>query len=104
VAAKIRKGDTVEVLTGKNRGARGVVLRVNREEGRVVVERVNVIKRHQKPNAQYRQGGIIEREAPIDLSNVALVHRGEATRVSFRVVDGRKLRWSRQHDEAIDGG
>jgi large subunit ribosomal protein L24 len=103
MAVRLRKGDTVEVLTGKHRGARGVVLRVDAAQKRVVVERINLVKRHQRPTAQHRQGGIIEKEAPIALSNVALVHKGERTRVGFRDVDGRRLRWSRRHDEAIDG-
>ncbi|MFQ5698418.1 MAG: 50S ribosomal protein L24 [Myxococcota bacterium] len=103
MSARIRKGDTVEVLRGKDRGQRGSVLAVDRARGRLTVERVNIIKRHQKPTAAHRQGGIIEREASIDLSNVALVHKGDRTRVGFRLVDGRKVRWSKKHDEAIDG-
>ena len=103
MAAKIRKGDTVEVTTGKDRGKRGTVLRVDKERDRVTVERVNIVKKHQKPNATVRQGGIIEKEAPLHVSNVALVHKGEKTRVGFKVVDGRKVRWSKKRDEAIDG-
>ena len=103
MAARIRKGDTVQVLTGKQRGAQGRVLSVDHGQGRVVVERVNIVKRHTKPTAQYRQGGIIEKESPVQLSNVALIHKGERTRVGFRVVEGKKVRWSVKHDEAIDG-
>jgi large subunit ribosomal protein L24 len=103
MAHRIRKGDTVEVVTGKNKGARGAVLSVDRARNRVLVERVNLVKKHQKPSAQYRSGGIIEKEAPIHLSNVALVHNGERTRVAFRVVDGKKVRWSKKQNEAIDG-
>jgi large subunit ribosomal protein L24 len=103
MAAKIRKGDMVEVTVGRDRGKRGTVLRVHPERERVTVERVNIVKKHQKPNATTRQGGIIEKEASVHVSNVALVHKGEKTRVSFRVVGGRKLRWSKKHDEAIDG-
>ena len=103
MAAKIRKGDTVEVTVGRDRGKRGTVLRVYPERERVTVERVNIVKKHQKPNATTRQGGIIDKEASLHVSNVALVHKGEKTRVSFRVVAGRKLRWSKKHDEAIDG-
>lgn len=104
MASRIRKGDTVEVLTGKNKGARGAVLSIDRARSRITVERVNVVKRHMKPNrsAAARQGGIIEMEKPIHLSNVALVHKNEVTRVGFRVVDGKRVRWSQRHDEAID--
>lgn len=101
--AKIRKGDTVEVLTGKNRGARGTVLKVDARAGRVLVEGVNVVKRHMRPSAQTGRGGIAEKESPIRLSNVALIHEDERTRVGFRVVEGRRVRWSKKHDEAIDG-
>jgi large subunit ribosomal protein L24 len=103
MAAKIKKGDTVEVLVGRDRGKRGPVLRVDNARDRVLVERINLVKKHQKPTATTRQGGIIEKEASIHVSNVALVHKGEKTRVAFRTVDGKKLRWSVRHDEAIDG-
>ncbi len=101
--AKIKKGDVVEVIAGKNKGARGTVLRVDPGRGRVTVERVNLVKKHQKPTAAQRQGGIIEKEAPLQISNVAYVHKGERTRVGFRTIDGSKVRWSVKHDEAIDG-
>ncbi|MEX2204696.1 MAG: 50S ribosomal protein L24 [Myxococcota bacterium] len=103
MSAKIKKGDMVEVTVGRDRGKRGTVLRVYPERERVTIERVNIVKKHQKPNATTRQGGIIEKEASVHVSNVALVHKGEKTRVSFRVVSGKKLRWSKKHDEAIDG-
>lgn len=103
MAARIRRGDTVEVLTGKYRGTRGTVLSTDYKAQKVVVERVNMVKRHQKPTAQQRQGGIIEKESPLHMSNVMLVHRGKRTRVGFRTVDGTKRRWSRKSDEAIDG-
>jgi large subunit ribosomal protein L24 len=105
VGSRIRKGDTVEVIAGKNKGARGAVLSIDRARGRITVERVNVVKRHMKPNrsAAARQGGIIEMEKPIHISNVALIHKNEPTRVGFRIVDGKKVRWSQKHDEAIDG-
>jgi len=103
MAARIRKGDLVEVITGKYRGQRGKVASVLGEKQRVVVERRNMVKRNKKANAQNRQGGIVEREAPIDLSNVMLVHNGEPTRVGFRTLDGVKRRWSVRHREVIDG-
>jgi large subunit ribosomal protein L24 len=103
MAARIRKGDTVEVLAGKSKGSRGTVLTVHSGGKKLTVENVNVVKKHQKPVGQVRAGGIIEKPAPINASNVSLVHNGERTRVGFRVVDGKKVRWSRKHDEAIDG-
>ncbi len=103
MAAKVRVGDTVEILSGKNKGARVAVMRVDVKKSQVVVERVNLVKKHQKPSGANRQGGIIEKEAPLQLSNVALVHKGDRTRVGFKSVDGKRVRWSRKHDEAIDG-
>ena len=102
MAARIRKGDTVEVTTGKNRGSRGTVLSVDAQKKRVTVERVNIVKRHMKPSAQFRQGGIVEKERSIHLSNVMLVHNGEPTRVAFRDQGGKRVRWSVKHGEAID--
>ena len=103
MGARIRKGDLVEVVAGKFKGRRGNVVRVDADRKRVTIEQVNIVKRHQKPTAANRQGGIVEKEAPIHLSNVMLVHDGERTRVGFREVDGQKVRWSRRKDEAIDG-
>lgn len=103
MAARIRTGDMVEVTVGRDRGKRGAVLRIDSDRERVFVERLNIVKKHQKPTAATRQGGIIEKEASVHLSNVALVHKGEKTRVQFRVVSGKKVRWSVRHDEAIDG-
>lgn len=103
MAAKIRKGDTVEVICGKDAGRRGHVLSVDRSRGRVVVERVNIGWKHQRPSAQSGRGGRIEKENPVDLSNVMLVHKGEKTRVGFQMVGDKKVRWSKRHNEAIDG-
>ena len=100
---KIRQNDEVIVLAGKDRGKRGRVVR-RLDEERVYVSGINMIKRHTKPNPQInRQGGIIEREAPIAISNVALVHKGDRTRVGFRDVEGKLVRWSKKHGEQIDG-
>jgi len=98
---RIRKGDTVEVRTGKFRGARGNVISVSGDRARV--ERVNMVKKHAKPSRQNAQGGIIEKEASVHVSNLALVHNGDITRIGFRRVDGQPVRWSKKHDEAIDG-
>jgi large subunit ribosomal protein L24 len=104
-SAHVRKGDTVMVVAGKERGKRGKVLRVIPEKSRVIVEKVNMIKRHQRPTQKLRQGGIIEREGPIHLSNVMLVDpRGDRpTRVGVRMLaDGKKVRVARKSGEIID--
>lgn len=103
--AHVRKGDTVIVVAGKERGKKGKVLRVLPEKGRVVVERVNLIKKHQRPTQKVRQGGIIEREGPIHLSNVMLVDptSNKATRVGMRALaDGKKVRVARKSGEILD--
>lgn len=104
MAAKIKKGDTVKVLTGRDKGKTGTVTQVLPKEDRVVVEGVNVVKRHQRATQQ-TQGGIIEKNAPIHVSNVALVDpkSGDATRVGFKVEDGKKVRVAKKSGEVIDG-
>jgi large subunit ribosomal protein L24 len=103
--AHVRKGDTVIVVAGKERGKRGRVLRVISEKNRVVVERINMIKKHQRPTQRVRQGGIIEREGSIHLSNVMLVDptSGKPTRTGRRELgDGKKVRVARKSGEIID--
>jgi len=103
--AHVRKGDTVVVVAGKERGKRGKVLRVIPGKGRVLIERVNMIKKHQRPTQKLRQGGIIEREGPIHLSNVMLVdpQTDKPTRVGVRsLTDGKKARVARKSGEFID--
>ncbi|MGD8439831.1 MAG: 50S ribosomal protein L24 [Holophagae bacterium] len=103
---KIKKGDNVEVISGKDAGKRGRVLRVDRDRGRVVIEGVNMIKRHTRPNPQKRvQGGIVEREASIDVSNVMVVSpdSGRPTRVGYKFLDdGRKVRVSKVDGAILD--
>jgi large subunit ribosomal protein L24 len=90
---KIRKDDTVVVLSGKDKGKQGKVVRALPDEGKVIVEGINVAKRHQKPTRSMQQGGIIDKAMPIDASNVALVVDGKPTRVGYRVgADGQKVR------------
>ena len=90
---QIRKGDTVEVISGKDKGKQGKVVRALPEVDKVVVEGVNVAKRHQKPTRSMQQGGIIDKAMPIHVSNVALVVDGKPTRVGYRVgADGQKVR------------
>jgi large subunit ribosomal protein L24 len=99
---KIQKGDTVIVISGKDRGKEGVVSRVMPTKNRVIVEGVNIAKKHQKPRKANEQGGIIDRDMPIHVSNVMLVHRGEPTRVGFKVnADGTKVRIAKRTGEEI---
>ena len=101
---KIKKGDRVVVLTGRDKGKRGEVLRVIPSENRALVQGINVVRRHQKQNAQ-QEGGIIAKEAPIHISNIAVEdpRDGSPTRVGFKVMeDGRKVRVAKRSGEAID--
>jgi large subunit ribosomal protein L24 len=105
--AHVRRGDTVGVIAGKERGKRGKVLRVLRESGRVVIEHVNMIKRHQRPTPKLRQGGIIEREGPLAVSNVLLVcgRCNRPVRVGIKILnDGRKVRVCKRCGESVDKG
>lgn len=103
IKMKIRKGDNVVVLTGRDKGKSGSVLRVFPTENRVLVQGVNLAKRHTKPAAG-QQGGIVEKENPIHASNVALADPkdNKPTRVGFKVIDGRKVRIARRSGETID--
>ena len=104
MAAKIRRDDEVVVLSGKDKGKRGKVLTVNTEDNRVVVEGINVIKKHQKPNPALNEpGGIIEKEAPIQVSNVAIYNpaTGTADRVGFRFENDKKVRFFKSNNEII---
>jgi large subunit ribosomal protein L24 len=102
VKIKIKKGDTVRVITGSNKGTEGTVLSVSRENNKAIVEGVNLVKKHNKPNAQNPQGGISEKEAPIDISNLSLLTSdGQTTRVGYRIEEGNKLRVAKKTDEVI---
>jgi large subunit ribosomal protein L24 len=101
---KIRRGDKVMVIAGRNKGARGDVVKVLPSENRVIVQGVNIVKRHTRPS-QLNPGGIVEKEAPIHVSNVAHVDpdSGEATRVGYKwLEDGRKVRFAKRSGEVID--
>ena len=106
MASKIRKGDEVVVLTGKDKGKRGVVTKILGETNRLVVENVNVVKKHQKPNPNMGvSGGIVDREMSIDASNVAIYNRatGKPDRVGFKTLtDGRKVRFLKSNGEVLD--
>ena len=96
---KIKKGDTVRVIAGKDKGKEGKVISV--KDGKVLVQNVNMVTKHQKPSAANANGGIITQEAPIDASNVMLVVGGKVTRVGFDVVDGKKVRVAKKTGEVI---
>ena len=99
---KIKTGDTVKVIAGKDKDKEGKVLSVDKKTGRVVVEGVNMVTKHAKPSASNQQGGIINKEAPIDASNVMYVQSGKATRIGYKVEDGKKVRVAKKTGEVID--
>jgi large subunit ribosomal protein L24 len=105
MAAKIKKGDRVQVLAGRDKGKRGEVIRVIPAEERAFVQGVNMVKRHQKQTRVGEQGGIVSKEAPIHLSNLALLDpkTDKPARVGFRILeDGKKVRVSRGSGEVLD--
>jgi large subunit ribosomal protein L24 len=105
MAAKIKKGDKVVVLAGRDKGKAGEVLQVMPKDGRAVVRGVNMVKKHTK-QSQTSEGGIISKEATIDLSNIAVADPkdGKATRVGFKILDdGRKVRFAKRSGDLIDG-
>mgnify|MGYP005648822383 FL=1 len=99
---KIKTGDNVKVVTGNNKGSEGKVLKIVSDKNRLIVEGVNMVKKHMKPNAQNPQGGIIEKEASIHVSNVSLLtSTGESTKVGYRMDDNKKVRFSKKSNEVI---
>ncbi|MGJ8666803.1 MAG: 50S ribosomal protein L24 [Patiriisocius sp.] len=100
---KIKTGDTVVVTAGDHKGSEGKVLRVVQDKNKAIVEGVNMVKKHEKPSAANPQGGITEKEALIHISNLSLVDSktGKATRVGYRMDDGKKVRFSKQSNQAI---
>lgn len=100
---RIRKGDMVKVIAGREKGKTGKVMRVDHGGGRVWLEKLCFVKRHQRPTQRYRHGGVIEKEAPINISNVMYYDEkvGKATRVGYKWLDGRKVRFSKISGEII---
>ena len=99
---KIKSGDKVTVIAGDHKGTKGKVMSVDREKNKAIVEGVNMVKKHTKPSAQSPQGGIVEKEAPIHISNLSLLTaKGETTRVGYKVEDGKKVRFSKKSNEVI---
>ena len=104
MAAKIKKGDDVVVLTGKDKGRTGKVTRVLPKDNRVFVQGINVVQRHTRPSQTNPQGGIVNKEASIHVSNVALVDsNGKATRVGFRMDGDKKVRFAKSTGDAVNG-
>ena len=99
---KIKKNDTVKVIAGKDNGTEGKVISVDVKKGKVLVEGVNMITKHAKPSQANPNGGIIQREAPIDISNVMLVYKGKPTRVGFKMDGDKKVRYAKATGEVID--
>ncbi|MEJ8788144.1 50S ribosomal protein L24 [Dorea sp. ICN-14282] len=99
---KIKKGDTVKVIAGKDKDKEGKVIVVNQKDGKVVVEGVNMLTKHTKPSASNANGGIIHQEGPIDASNVMYMHKGKATRVGIKMDGDKKVRFAKSTGEVID--
>ena len=99
---KIKMGDTVKIITGKDKDKEGKVIAINRKTKRVIVEGANMITKHVKPNAANPNGGIVKQESPIDISNVMYVHKGKPTRVGFKFENGKKVRYAKSTGEVID--
>ena len=100
--SKIKKGDMVRVIAGKDKDKEGKVVAINRKDNTVIVEGVNMVSKHVKPSMANQQGGIVSQEGPIDISNIMYVHNGKATRLGYKVVDGKKVRIAKSTGEVID--
>lgn len=104
---RLKKGDIVSILSGKDKGKSGKILEINLPKGRLFVEKLNMLKKHTKPSQKQRQGGIIEKEGPVNISNVMVVCQscGKPSRLGIRKIeDGTKFRFCKKCDEIIDPG
>ncbi|MFI3174647.1 MAG: 50S ribosomal protein L24 [Bacillota bacterium] len=99
---KLKTGDKVIVMTGKDKGKEGKILHVNRKTNRLIVEGVNMVSKHMKPSPMNQAGGIMKREGTIDASNVMYLHNGKATRLGSAIKDGKKVRIAKKTGEAVD--
>lgn len=99
---KIKKGDMVKVIAGKDKDKEGKVIAVDKKDGRVLVEGVNMLTKHTKPSMANQNGGIVHQEGYIDASNVMLLHNGKATRVGFKMNGDKKVRFAKATGEVID--
>jgi large subunit ribosomal protein L24 len=100
---KIKTGDTVRIIAGDHKGVEGKVVSVDREKNKAIVEGANMVSKHEKPSASNPQGGIVKKEAALQISNLSLIDpkSGETTRVGFEVRDGKKVRFSKKSKEVI---
>ncbi|MFT5848728.1 MAG: large subunit ribosomal protein L24 [Psychroserpens sp.] len=99
---KIKSGDTVRVIAGDHKGTEGNVIKVLKDKNKAIIEGVNMVKKHTKPSAQSPQGGIVEKEAPMHLSNLSLLtSKGETTRVGYKMEGDKKVRFSTKSNEVI---
>ncbi len=99
---KIKTGDTVRVIAGDHKGSEGKVMSVDKKKNKAIVEGTNMVSKHEKPSAKNPQGGIVQKEAPIHISNLSLIDKsGDATRVGYEIKDGKKVRVSRKSKEVI---
>ena len=101
MASKIKTGDPVIVIAGKEKDKEGKVIAIDHKKGTVLVEGVNLVSKHTKPNAANPEGGIIQKESPLDISNVAYSENGKAVRVGFEVKDGKKIRVSKKSGKEL---
>lgn len=101
-ATKIKKGDTVKVIAGKDKDKEGKVLSVDQKNHKVLVEGVNMVTKHAKPSAANQNGGILHKEGPIDISNVMYLHKGKPTRIGYKMDGDKKVRVAKATGEAID--
>ena len=99
---KIKKGDMVKVIAGKDKDKEGKVIAVDKKDGKVLVEGVNMLTKHTKPSMANQQGGILHQEGPIDASNVMFLHKGKATRVGFKMDGDKKVRVAKATGKVID--
>lgn len=102
MSVKIKKGDTVKVIAGKDKEKEGKVLSVDAKNNRVLVEGVNMVKKHEKPSGRNQNGGIVTREAAIDVSNVMYLHKGKPTRIGYKMDGDKKVRIAKSTGDVLD--
>ena len=101
-ASKIKKGDLVRVIAGKDKDKEGKVTSVDVKNHKAIVEGINMVTKHAKPSAQNQNGGIVHQEAPIDISNIMLVHKGKTTKIGYKMDGDKKVRVAKSTGEVID--